>query len=433
LVAAGLLVLIRDRGPRGDRAALIDAAVITVVSALLAWILIIEPYARDPSLTVVQMIISVAYPLGDLVLLAVLVRLLVRGGQRSMALGFLSAGLLAALIGDVAFLKLQTTTAFEVPLIDLGWLCHYTFWGVAVLHPSANTISTPPPRGSHGLTRRRLLLLAGVALIAPGVLAIEWASGSVDTHVPEVVVATSAVFLLVLLRMGNMNREIELQVRLLRRQKVELRHQSDELRATLQERNTLAEKLRYQASHDSLTGLANRATFTETLGSALGSSANHMSRIAVLFLDVDDFKLINDRLGHVAGDELLVAVARRLRSALRNSDLAARLGGDEFGALLLGVSEEEARHLARRILQAIGRKFNVGGTLIEVHSSIGIAFATAPKATPDQLIREADTAMYLAKRGGKNRFEIFNGSGTSPIISEGSGTGVTPSRAQKAG
>jgi diguanylate cyclase (GGDEF)-like protein len=417
LVGAGLLVFIRDRSPGRDRAALIDAAVITVVSSLLAWVLIIEKCARMPSLNFVERIISVAYPLGDLILLALLARLLVGGGMRSVALGFLGAGVVAALVGDVLFLKLQAM-GYETALIDLGWICNYTFWGVAVLHPSARTISAKPRGADTGLTRRRLMLLAGVSVAAPVVLAVEWACGA-TTHVPEVVAATVAVFTLVLLRMGNMNREIKDQVHLLQRQKVELRRRGDELRVTLEERNTFAEKLRYQASHDSLTGLANRATFMERVQGVLESSSADGSDVAVLFLDVDDFKVVNDRLGHVAGDELLVAVASRLRGALRSGDLAARLGGDEFGVLVVGAGDEdEMRGVAGRILQAMRGVFEVSGTTVEVHSSIGIAFGPSTDRSADQLVRDADTAMYLAKRRGKDRYEVFDFSKQAALLDE---------------
>jgi diguanylate cyclase (GGDEF)-like protein len=337
-----------------------------------------------------------------------LARLLVGGGSPSIALGFLAAGVVAALVGDVVFLKLQTLTAYEPPLIDLAWLCNYVFWGVAALHPSAHTISTPTRDADNGLTRRRLALLAGISLVAPAVLAVEWAAGSADRHIPEVVAATVSVFTLVLLRMANMNREIQDQMGLLRRQKFELRRQGDELRVTLEQRETLAEELRYQATHDSLTGLANRATFMEAIRCALESSSPDTSGVAVLFLDVDDFKFVNDRLGHGAGDELLVALANRLRGALRSGDIAARLGGDEFAVLVVGVDDEdEMRDVARRILESIRSTFGVSGTRVEVHSSLGIAIATTD-GSPDQLVRNADTAMYAAKRRGKDRYEIFD-------------------------
>jgi diguanylate cyclase (GGDEF)-like protein/PAS domain S-box-containing protein len=173
------------------------------------------------------------------------------------------------------------------------------------------------------------------------------------------------------------------------------------------ERVRLERELAHQAFHDSLTGLANQALFRDRVTHALARAARRQTQLAVLFLDLDDFKTVNDSLGHTAGDALLVAVAERLRDCLRGTDTAARLGGDEFALLVEGVGDEtEITVLAERLIAALMEPFIIAGRDIVVGTSIGIAFDETHINT-GQLLRNADIAMYTAKRGGKCRYEIF--------------------------
>jgi diguanylate cyclase (GGDEF)-like protein/PAS domain S-box-containing protein len=175
------------------------------------------------------------------------------------------------------------------------------------------------------------------------------------------------------------------------------------------ERIRLEQELAHQAFHDSLTGLANQALFRDRVTHALTRAARLQTELAVLFLDLDDFKTVNDSLGHTAGDALLVAVAERLRDCLRGTDTAARLGGDEFAVLIEGVGEAaEVTALAERLIAALKEPFVIAGRDIVVGTSIGIAFDETHIDT-GQLLRNADIAMYTAKRGGKGRYEIFQG------------------------
>ena len=173
------------------------------------------------------------------------------------------------------------------------------------------------------------------------------------------------------------------------------------------ERVRLERELAHQAFHDSLTGLANQALFRDRVTHALTRTARLQTQIAVLFVDLDDFKTVNDSLGHTAGDALLVAVAERLRDCLRATDTAARLGGDEFAILVESVgSQAEATGLAERLIAVLKEPFIVAGRDLVVRASIGIAFDET-HITTGQLLRNADIAMYTAKRGGKRRYEIF--------------------------
>ena len=173
--------------------------------------------------------------------------------------------------------------------------------------------------------------------------------------------------------------------------------------SVLLENDQVKDQLRYQAYHDALTGLPNRSLFTDRVGRALtrGSDAT------VLFIDLDDFKTINDTLGHSAGDDLLVAVAERVRACVRPTDLAARLGGDEFGILLEVENEGEAELVASRIVDALRAPFVLHGREMQVRASIGIARRSSGARTIDELLSNADLAMYSAKAGGKQRYVVF--------------------------
>jgi diguanylate cyclase (GGDEF)-like protein/PAS domain S-box-containing protein len=172
-------------------------------------------------------------------------------------------------------------------------------------------------------------------------------------------------------------------------------------------RQALEEELRHQAFHDALTGLANRALFEEHLVHALARARRHHQPAAVLFLDLDDFKTINDSLGHEAGDELLRAVAIRIASAVRAEDTAARLGGDEF-AVLAEASEhdDDARTIANRLLAALAEPFDVADRELRVSASVGVAWSDGSIGIRE-LMRDADTAMYAAKDAGKNTVRAF--------------------------
>jgi diguanylate cyclase (GGDEF)-like protein/PAS domain S-box-containing protein len=173
-------------------------------------------------------------------------------------------------------------------------------------------------------------------------------------------------------------------------------------------RKTLEEELRHQAFHDSLTGLANRALFIDRLEHALSLSLRGPRPLAVLFIDLDDFKTINDSLGHGEGDAILVGVAERLRGALRTSDTLARMGGDEFAVLVEDPSMAvEPTAVADRIMSVLQPPFAQGGKELFVHASIGVAVVTARGQTSEELLRNADVSMYMAKRKGKNRIEVF--------------------------
>jgi len=178
------------------------------------------------------------------------------------------------------------------------------------------------------------------------------------------------------------------------------------------ERKAFEEQLQHQAFHDPVTALANRALFHDRVEHALERQTRDGRPISVLFMDLDDFKTINDSLGHAVGDRLLQEVGERLKDCLRTADTAARLGGDEFGILLedggIGI---EAAEVAARIMGALEGAFRLGGKDVFVRASIGIATASSGvdggPSDAEELLRNADVAMYMAKESGKNRYQVF--------------------------
>jgi len=174
------------------------------------------------------------------------------------------------------------------------------------------------------------------------------------------------------------------------------------------ERKFLEQRLRYQALHDLLTGLPNRTLFMNHLSNALTRTGKRRRRVAVMFVDLDNFKFVNDTLGHHAGDELLVTISERLRACLRFEDTLGRLGGDEFAILLEDLADEsEATGVAERIIEQLRVPFTLSNYEVFVTPSIGIAFNGSGQESPEDILRDADVAMYWSKREGKARYQLF--------------------------
>jgi diguanylate cyclase (GGDEF)-like protein/PAS domain S-box-containing protein len=183
-------------------------------------------------------------------------------------------------------------------------------------------------------------------------------------------------------------------------------------------RMTKEADLSYQALHDPLTGLANRASLLEALERALGTTrASDDDALAVLYIDLDRFKTVNDNLGHEIGDRVLSTVAVRISDAMRPSDTVARLGGDEFAAVLANLSDTaEAVAVAERLLGAISSPMSFDGSELVGTASVGIAFSSTGEETPSELLRRADVAMYTAKDRGRARIEQYEAGDSAPRL-----------------
>ena len=640
VLMAGLLLLIRRRSDHGDRGGVIDGLILTVGLSLPQWIALMAPYLHDNELSPVAKLVSIAYPLGDVLLLAAAIRLTLDGGRRAPAFYLLSSSIVLLLATDFVYglLILHGTYVHQLWL-DVGWIGFYLLWGAAALHPSMTQIEQRSPRREAVLTRFRLALLTCASLAAPAIgLVHDIRRGDIDMAI--VTGASITLFGLVVMRMAGLVRQqerslerermlssagaalvvaarrseihdvavdsaralagdaatallcsagdgdrlellaaagddapsvaprslpgpdvatvvditprrgaskwlvvsgpgrpapaVEAALRALatqvglaldsitlteemHRRRSEARfgslvqHSSDlitvlgpggeigyqspsiervlgytpeevvgrcfeelvdpgdrgrlarlvasaaaddvehvqaiecmlvhrdgamrsfEILMTnlledehvagivlnsrdVSERKVFEEQLAHQAFHDGVTGLANRALFAERVRHAIARGRREQRGLAVIFLDLDDFKTINDSLGHAAGDEVLIEVARRLDESIRGADTAARFGGDEFAVLLEDVeNSQEAADAAERMLEALALPLVAGHKEIALRCSLGISVAEHESgADADEMIRDADSAMYIAKRDGKGGYRLFE-----PAMHEG--------------
>ncbi len=385
-IALGLMLLIRRRLGDGDRGGILDAAILTTACATLSWTFLIQPQLVGAELDTLSLAITLAYPIADLLLIGVAMGLLTTPGARSSSFRLLAVSLVALLVADQIY-ALQTLdgTYASGGLLDNIYLIAYILFGVSVAHPSMRRLTDPQPVPVTWLGPVRLICLAAAMVTGPVLVTI---GPGVDGGLAVIAGGTALLSLLVLARLYGL---------------VGL------LANDVAKRKKLEDQLSYQAFHDPLTGLVNRRRFVEQSEAALAARKRHGS-IAALFLDLDDFKTVNDSLGHAAGDELLVAVATRIRTSLRSMDLAARLGGDEFGILLLDIEDiGYATSVAERLLEAIQAPLTVADTAVECSASIGVAIDSPAMGRVDDLLGDADVAMYQAKALGKGRFHVFTG------------------------
>ncbi|WP_305790115.1 putative bifunctional diguanylate cyclase/phosphodiesterase [Symbioplanes lichenis] len=630
LLAGGLILFVRARAGDRNRAALLDALVPTVSFGLLSWVCLIAPFARATDMGVLEKAVSVAYPLGDVLALAILLRLATGPGRKPAALKLLTVAIVGLLCSDVPFslARLDEDWAIGGP-VDLGWVLLYGCAGLAALHPSMRVLTGDTETTAAGPTAsaefRRLLLLTAASLIAPAVLLAEHLhEGVVDA--PVIAAAAGVMFVLVMARVHGLiaeqrqarDRERALRVvadkfnaattleevrtaarevmfevlpeaskehyvqvppaagpfqpgvtvlplgpdtQLMRaivmlhgtplravtmevtgspaelravRPTVEtLRSQissvlqrialatevsrrdgeayfrtliqsasdvilivgADELiryaspsaatlfgyddligtplhriiadthhealrdalvtghsgrtgegvdltavradRRLLQvectirdlrddptvrglvltvrdvtERRRLENDLAHQAFHDGLTGLANRVLFRERLEHSWARAELSGHGVGVLFVDLDDFKEVNDTLGHAVGDQLLVAVAERISTAIGRHNTAARMGGDEFAVLVENAGEPGvAEEIAARVVAALAVPVEVsdglgGSNIVSGAASVGVA-TSADAKNPTELLRHADLALYLAKGAGKGDWKRY--------------------------
>jgi diguanylate cyclase (GGDEF)-like protein len=394
LLAAAFLLFIRRRIGDGDRAGLLDAAILTTAAAVLTWTFLMEPSLVGADTDPLALAISAAYPICDVLLIGVLMGLLVTPGARTTAFVLLAASVLLLLVADQGFAvqTLDDTYAAGGPL-DVTWLLAYLMAGGAALHPSMRALSQPNPVAVAWLGPVRLLFLAAAMLTGPLIMTL--GRPGADTGLWVIAGGTALLSMLVLARLaglvGMLARDVE-------------------------QRRALEQRLSHQAFHDPLTGLANRRLFVQRVEAALGARTEP-GRIAVLFIDLDDFKTVNDELGHAAGDDVLVAVGARLIESVRTEDVAARLGGDEFGILLEGlVDRATAMATADRLLRQVSIPVAIGGLMVPVAASIGLALDTSETRSVDDLLGAADVAMYGAKAAGKSMVQAAVGDDSADRI-----------------
>jgi diguanylate cyclase (GGDEF)-like protein len=364
LMGAAFAILARRRC-RSTREGLIDAAIVTIGAATVCWVFLMAPYATDDTLTTAERLVAVAYPLGDVVLLAMAVRLFLVPGRAAPGRRLLGAGLLAVLVADVVYATLTLADSTLIPLrfLDTGWLAGYALMGAALLHPTIRPLTEPaPPRSD--LARSRLWLLAGASLLAPATLAAQSVRGA-DAYPLFIALSSAALFGLVVIRMRGLVHRVEEQ----------------------------AVALARAALTDALTGAPNRRAWDERLAVEIARAERTDAPVSIAMLDLDHFKAFNDEHGHQAGDRLLRETTDAWRAELRTLDLLARYGGEEFGVILPGCRLDEAAATVERL-----RRLTPGGQT----SSAGVATWDG-RESADDFVARTDRALYAAKHAGRDR------------------------------
>ncbi|HEY5553936.1 MAG TPA: GGDEF domain-containing protein, partial [Cellulomonas sp.] len=386
LLAVCFALLIRARRGGRDIVGWIDASIVTVNLGLLAWVVLAGPLVRSGAGTAISRAVGLAYPAGDVLLLAMVVRLVIGAGARTMAFRLLVGAGVLLYLADTTFSVLSARSAYEGGAVDPLWLAAYVLWGAAALHPSMTELSE---RGTEPrtLTSRRLAGLTLAVLVAPGTSIVQLALG-VPLDAWPVALCSIAAFFLVVARMSLAGRAVQASTA-----------QSDRLR----------DDLTHQAAYDSLTELANRVRALEIVEAALHRGRSSASSVGLLFVNLDHFKAVNDAHGHAVGDGVLQEMARRLRRSVSAGDTVGRLGGNEFVVVVEALDCEAALvALAERLVTAIAEPVRAGTHDVLVSASIGVALVRDGSTDADQLLRGADAALHRAKAAGRGRAEVFD-------------------------
>jgi diguanylate cyclase (GGDEF)-like protein len=396
LFVASLAVLVRGRnGTRHDLGPLLDSATVTVGFSLLSWMLIARPTIDSLHHALGPAAVAAAYPAMDILLIGALVRLVSTPGGRSTAFRYLLTALLLLIAADTMSAAFDLYSTNDFSAVDYLWLFSYLTWGAAALHPSMTQLSDPVANADIRFRGGRLVAVVLATLIAPAILAVHQVTG-VPIDVWAVVVGTVVMFLLVVMRM---NLSIE------------------QIAAAHEALEKLQDELAVQATHDPLTGLANRTQSMRLLAGALGRARRRSSTVGLLFIDLDGFKGVNDNHGHRTGDEVLRHVARRMSHEVRDADFVARLGGDEFVVGIEDVTDDDgAITLAHRLIAAVSQPIRVDDELtVQVGASVGIALGRGGETDVETLLHEADLAVYRAKAAGRGCAELFSGSARAAL------------------
>jgi diguanylate cyclase (GGDEF)-like protein len=374
MMIIGLTQMVRHVAPNRSRASFIDAAVVGIAMFGTIWVLFVDEFfGFETELSVLA--VSLAYPVMDVALLAVAARLVVTVHLKHPPFAFIVAALGSLAIADTGYQIYLSNGTFKTGLfIDAFWLFFYVGFAIAALHTTVG--SRPPlPEDQDRLSPVQLVIMFVATLSVP-MIDLFWGNQS-DRIVT--ISCSALLFMLILVRVFDLTKTIEMG----------------------------KDRLRHDAEHDSLTGLANRVLFAERTHTAL-TRPDRKHPVAVLFIDLDDFKTVNDSLGHEAGDKLLAEVASRLGDVVRDGDTVARFGGDEFAVLLeSAVDRRDAANIARRALESLSDPMDLGGKSVRAMASIGIAMDVDGSSDVDSIMRNADVAMYLSKSRGKGRFEMF--------------------------
>ena len=389
LAALGLLGFPSSPSSRAGRARLVlDGLVVAMSVLFVSWAVVIGPTLRDGTGSAVDRAIGLSYPAGDVVLLTIVILAFVRfdpAGRR--AVGLVGLGFAAFALADSSF---AYTTLHDHPvssLSNVAWFAGYLLVALGAMH-AARTPSSHRERLESTRATSRLVVLLPYAPVA-----VVLALSGVEALVLDPIVVDDGLFWI----------GLTLILALLVRQAV-VSLENARLARSLELSN---DQLRYQVLHDALTGLPNRPLYLDRLRVALARMQRVTEVIAVMFVDLDGFKPVNDTLGHGYGDALLTELGEQLAGAVRAGDTVARFGGDEFLVLCEDVSGvDEAMTLAERVSSTASRAVVSGDRQLPVTASVGLVVTDDPTTEADELVRLADAAMYRAKQAGPSRIEL---------------------------
>jgi diguanylate cyclase (GGDEF)-like protein len=392
LTLSGIAAIVATRRPSDTLRTILDGLIIAGSFLYLSWATVLGPAFHAHSDSLADRIVLLAYPIGDLAT-ASMVFIMLGHVHRTLrsSMSLAGAGLVVLAVADSVYAYLSQTGGYESgAVVDAAWFAAFALIALA----GARSAAGPAVAAASERDPWRLITLPyaplAVALVASVV--VQAAQSAVGLFL---YVNTTVLVLLVVVRQITVLRENTLLTR--------------RLAATVSDLQSREEQLRHLAFHDPLTGLANRALFQNRVQHAIASQPRTGAAVAVLYIDLDAFKAVNDTLGHHAGDELLATVARRLLSCARPTDTVARLGGDEFAVLVEHVRQPgSAAALAGRIVDVLAEPAELpGGEPMRVGASVGVAVRDLGGESASEVLRQADTAMYAAKVKGKGQYVTF--------------------------
>lgn len=406
---------------------LLDTGIIMIAALLGFWNFLLGPLAAaggtQPPLT---QILTLAYPVGDLVLVSAVLWLLNSNSSKQFRLPItlLVCSSIVMIVTDCLFSYQSMMGTYEAGgIIDFGWFITYTLAGMAGFF-QANTIKFSneqqrrelPIPDPNNKWQNLLTYLPYFWLLFAYLLLMYSNKTSTSLNFSQLYFGVGLILALVVIRQlvaleenKSLFNRLQRVLSHVQKQSIVLEQTNSELETEIIVRKEIEERLSYDALHDSLTDLPNRTLFNDRLERAIEDSKLHPEHIySVLFMDIDQFKVINDSLGHALGDRLLMILAQRLKDCLRGKDTAARLGGDEFVILLENTSKEETiSFVVNRIQEEAQKVIDLEGHSVFITTSIGVVFDVSRYEIPVDVLRDADIAMYRAKAHGKDRYEIF--------------------------
>ena len=377
LLALGLFELGRARAGRQVREGLLDGCIFAAAATMAIWQVLVVPIAHTTD-SLFTSLVWASYPLGDALLIAGVVWVVLTPGRRSAPTYLLLTAMTATFVVDVLYAYLPTVSAFNVARLDPLYPITYALIAAAALHPDRDELSTPRASAEARMHPARFWLLA-VSLCTASIVAI---AGESDTWMTRTVITSLSLVLsgAVIARFAF----------------------------TVRSREQAQSALSYRTTHDELTGVVNRLLLIDRIEHALARSRGGQSALAVLYVDLDRFKPVNDALGHHIGDRVLIETARRIGSVVRPSDTIGRLGADEFVIVCEDITRADAVSVAVRLVSAVSAPLDLADLTLRVSASIGVAYTTDGLGNADVLIGSADTAMYSAKVAGGDRWELYD-------------------------